>query len=380
MKKNIAAIVSLLLLLSAMSCTHKEIKTVQKKPVRFTIEEQSWGQFEGKAVTLYSLKASNGFEARITNYGATLVSLFVPDKMGRPGDVLLGYNKLEGYLQEGNPYIGCTVGRYANRINLARFELNRNSYTLFANDGRNTLHGGKKGFDKQLWNVKPAVSDSSAALELSLISPDGQEGYPGKLEVRVVFSIDNQYGLKLQYYATTDQPTPVNLTNHAYFNLSAGNSENILDHKLQLVASRFTPVDDQLIPTGAIDSVSGGPMDFTQAKPIGKDINNVKGGFDHNFVLDKKPGEYALVAQLHDPNSGRTMQMFTTEPGVQFYSGNFLDGTLIGKNNRPMPKHHGLCLEAQHFPDSPNQQVFPSTILNPGSTYRQTTVYRFVVE
>ena len=378
MEKSLVHLAVALLFLSGFACKPKPENPANPIPPGFLIEEKAWGELEGKAVSLFILKAPNGFEAHITNYGATLVSLIVPDKEGQPGDVLLGFDQLKGYLQQGNPYIGCTVGRFANRIADARFALNGKTYALFANAGPNTLHGGQRGFDKQLWSAKPLLSDSSAALELSLTSPDGQEGYPGTLQVKVVFSIDKDFGLKLEYFAQTDKPTLVNLTNHAYFNLSAGKSPTILDHDLMFVASQFTPVNNQLIPTGKIDSVKGGPMDFTSAKPVGRDILKVAGGYDHNYVLDKKPGELALAAQLHDPLSGRTMQMFTTEPGVQFYSGNFLDSTLVGKKGLLMPKHHGLCLEAQYFPNAPNEKGFPTTVLQPGSTYRQTTIYRFL--
>ena len=312
---------------------------------------------------------------KILNYGGTVTDIITPDKNGKMGDVVLGYESLDGYLQSGNPYFGCLVGRYANRIANAKFTLDGKEYTLAANNGLNTLHGGLKGFDKVIWNVK-LFNDSG--LLLSYSSKDGEEGYPGSLSVDVMYSLSDDNGLKIEYAAVADKATPVNLTNHCYFNLSAGADSTILDHELMLRATQFTPVNDQLIPTGKIDTVKGNAMDFTSAKKIGKDIAQVAGGYDHNWVFQKPENRFDLVASLYHPPSGRYMEVRTTEPGIQFYSGNFLNGTL--KNTRggvKYVKHAGLCLETQHFPDSPNQPAFPNTILKPGETYQQITVYKF---
>lgn len=346
----------------------------------FSILESNWGEVEGKPIVLYTLMAPNGFTVSISNYGATVVSLLTPDKNGALGDVVLGFGYLDGYLQESNPYFGCTVGRYANRIAKGRFQLNGKSYQLSVNNNGNTLHGGLKGFDKRVWQGTPIKTDSSASLTLALLSPDGEEGFPGNLAASVTYSIDNNFGLKIEYLAQTDQPTPVSFTHHSYFNLSAGQDKDILGHELQLFASRYTPVDAQLIPTGAIEPVRGGPMDFTQFKKIGKDIGKVPGGYDHNFVLDKQNQRLTLAARLRHTGSGRILDMYTTEPAVQFYSGNFLNGTLTGKGNAAYVKHYGLCLEAQRYPDSPNQPAFPNAILLPGQRYTQTTIYRFSAE
>jgi aldose 1-epimerase len=297
-----------------------------------------------------------------------------PDKNGKMGNVVLGYDSLAGYLQIGNPYFGCLVGRYANRIANAKFTLDGKEYPLAANNNGNTLHGGLKGFDKVIWTVK-SVNDSS--LSLSYLSKDGEEGYPANLTANVIYSLMPDNGLKIEYSATTDKATPVNLTNHCYFNLSAGTDSTILDHELMLNADKYTPVNDKLIPTGKIDPVKGGPMDFTTTKKIGRDISQVAGGYDHNWVLNEMGKSFSVASLFHAP-SGRYMEVWTTEPGIQFYSGNFLDGTL--KNTRggaKYIKHAGLCLETQHFPDSPNQPSFPNTILKPGETYTQTTVYKF---
>jgi aldose 1-epimerase len=288
------------------------------------------------------------------------------------GNVILGYDSLAGYLQTGNPYFGCLVGRYANRIANAKFTLDGKEYTLAPNNNGNTLHGGNKGFDKVIWTVK---SFTDTSILLSYLNKDGEEGYPGSLSSDVMYSLDNDNSLKIDYVAVTDKATPVNLTNHCYFNLSAGADSTILDHELMLKAEEYTPVNDKLIPTGKIDKVRGTPMDFTTPKKIGRDLAQVAGGYDHNWALNPD-GDFC--ASLYHAASGRYMTVTTTEPGIQFYSGNFLDGTL--KNTRggaKYIKHAGLCLETQHFPDSPNQPSFPNTILKPGDTYHHTTVYKF---
>ncbi len=337
-----------------------------------------YGTVGTDSVYAYTLKNNRGLKAVITNYGATLIELWTPDRFGKSGDVILGYDSLQGYLQKSNPYFGAVVGRYANRISHARFSLDGKSFNLATNDHGNTLHGGWKGFDKVIWTVNQ-VNDSS--LSLSYSSPDGEEGYPGNLTVKVVYALNFKNELQIDYTALTDQKTPVNLTNHAYFNLSAGLDSTILDEDLTIFSNEYTPVNDSLIPTGEIAPVNHTPMDFQIPKKIARDINQVKGGYDHNFVLKTKSDLiFKHAARLHDPKSGRTMHVFTTQPGIQFYSGNFLDGRLTGHGGKRIVRHGALCLETQHFPDSPNQPGFPNTILEPGQTFHETTFYQFYVE
>jgi aldose 1-epimerase len=351
--------------------------------MKATITEKPFGNYFSAPVIEYTLTNSSGMQAGILNYGGTITKLITPDRNGKMGDVVLGFETFSGYLQKNEPYLGALVGRYANRIANAQFTLDGKTYKLAPNNFGNSLHGGNVGFDKVIWNVEK-IGDSS--LRLSYQSKDGEEGYPGNLNVQVTYTLSPDNSLKIDYTATTDKATPVNLTNHSYFNLSAGNDSTILDHVLQLNADKYTPVNDQLIPTGQIADVKGTPMDFTTAKAIGKDIGNVKGGFDHNWILNKKentPDAYRQqqAATVYDPRSGRFMEVFTTQPGIQFYSGNFLNGSLqVTKRGQLYVSHAGLCLETQHYPDSPNQPSFPSTILKPGETYRQTTVYKFSVK
>jgi aldose 1-epimerase len=341
---------------------------------KMSLTQAPYGTTDGKEVIEYTLTNVNGMRVQILNYGGTLTHLFTPDKTGTYGDVILGYDSLSGYQQTGNPYFGCLVGRYANRIANGKFTLDGKTYTLAKNNNGNTLHGGLKGFDKVVWTAAPA-SDSS--LKLTYDSKDGEEGYPGNLHTEVVYTLTSNNELKIDYTATTDKATPVNLTNHAYFNLSAGTDSTILDHELMLKADKYTIVNDKLIPTGQNPDVVGTPMDFSTSKKIGNDIAKVPGGYDHNWVLDKRGG-LELAGALYHPASGRYMEVLTTQPGIQFYTGNFLDGTLKGtKGGKKYVQHAALCLETQHFPDSPNQPSFPSTILKPGEIYSQTTVYKF---
>lgn len=342
---------------------------------RPAIAVKEYGQAGDSVVREYTLSNAGGMQVSIINYGGIITSLLAPDKNGKISNVVLGYDSLAGYLQKDNPYFGALIGRYGNRIAKARFQLDGKTYTLAANNNPNTLHGGLKGFDKVIWQATP-LGDSS--LQLTYLSKDGEEGYPGNLQVKVVYTLTTGNRLIIQYSATTDKATPVNLTQHSYFNLSGGTDSTILDHELQITAARFTAVDQQLIPTGSLDSVKSGPMDFQQSKRIGRDIGQVAGGYDHNWVLNRNGNDLEKVATLYHAASGRAMDVLTTEPGLQFYSGNFLDGTLLyTKGGAKYVKHAGLCLETQHFPDSPNQPSFPSTILQPGSTYQQTTVYSF---
>lgn len=338
---------------------------------------QKYGSFNGQDVMQYTLTNASGMVVKVLNYGGVITDIITPDRDGNKGNVVLSYDSLAGYLQPGNPYFGTIVGRYGNRIAKATFKLDGETYTLAANNDGNTLHGGLKGFDKQVWKATPQPGDSSIVLEYT--SKDKEEGYPGTLQVQVTYTVTADNALKIEYAATTDKATPVNLTQHTYFNLSAGKEATILDHELQLNAPSYTPVDAKLIPIGKIAPVKGTPMDFTTAKKIGRDIEQVKGGYDHNWVFDKKGFE--TVGSLYDSASGRLMTFATSEPGVQFYTGNFLDGSLTNtRNGVKYGKNAGLCLETQHFPDSPNQPSFPSTILKPGEKYTHTTVYKFSVK
>lgn len=367
--------------ISFTACNNGEKNTTgSNSPAKRTpVSEKPFGQFEGKPVTEYTLSNTSGMQVSISNYGGAISKLIVPDKNGQPGDVVFGFENLEGFLQKTNPYFGGLIGRYGNRIAKARFTLDGQTYMLPANNGENSLHGGEKGFDKVYWNIEKMSGDSS--LKLTYKSPDGEQGYPGNLDVTVLYTLSSANELKIEYNAVTDKPTPVNLTSHAYFNLSAGTDSTILGHELMLNAAQYTPVDEALIPTGKLEEVKGGPMDFNNPKLIGRDITEVKGGYDHNWVLSRKGPGLELAASLYHPGSGRFMEVFTTEPGIQFYSGNFLDGTLTNTKGQTKYGLHGaLCLETQHFPDGPNQPAFPSTLLKPGETYQHTCIYKFSVK
>ena len=324
-------------------------------------------------------------EVKITNYGGIIVSIKVPDKAGNIGDVVLGFDNLENYIKE-SPYFGAIIGRYGNRIARGKFELNGKEYQLAINNGVNHLHGGIKGFDKVLWTAEEVRSDEEVGLRLSYLSPDMEEGYPGNLKVTVEYTLDNENNLEVNYSATTDKPTIVNLTNHSYFNLTADPNNNILGQMLYINADFFLPVDSTLIPTGNKKPVAGSPFDFTESQQIGTRINDENqqlkyaGGYDHCWVLNKNDHELSLAARVIDPESGRTLEVYTTEPGIQFYTGNFLDGSLTGKNGIPYRHRSALCLESEHFPNSPNEPDFPSVVLNPGSEYHSKTVYSFSVE
>jgi aldose 1-epimerase len=338
---------------------------------------------DGRNVDIFTLTNGNGMTVKITTYGATVVSIVVPDRNGQMGDVTLGFDSLEGYLQEGNQFIGATIGRFANRIARGTFTLNGKEYHLGINNGVNHLHGGPLGFDKVLWQAEEPVDANDAKVTMTYVSPDGEEGYPGTMNITIVFTLTDDNELRFEYSAVSDADTLVNLTNHAYFNLDGEGS--ILDHLLQLNASRFTPIDETSIPTGPLVSVTGTPFDFTRPAKIGNRINNDSdeqlkngSGYDHNFVCDTD-GTLAKIATVYSEKSGRVFEVLTTEPGVQFYSGNFLNGTLTGKNGIVYGKRHGFCLETQHFPDSPNQPSFPDTILKADEKFSSTTIYRFSV-
>ena len=333
----------------------------------------------GQEVYRYTLNNSNGMSVSITDFGATIVAIEVPDRDGTTKNVVLGYDHIQPYL-DGTPYFGSTIGRYANRIREGRFELDGESYQLSVNDGDHHLHGGSEGFDNVLWTLRDY---SNEYLEFSYLSADGEMGYPGNLEVRVRFSLTQENELKMDYWAQTDASTPVNLTNHAYFNLSGEVEQGIFNHQLQLMASAYTPVDEGLIPTGEITEVEQTLFDFRTEQSIGERLQAQPSGYDHNFVLDKDGPRneegLLLAATLTDPLSGRQLEVWTTEPGIQFYSGNFLDGTLKLDDSKPISKHGALCLETQHFPNSPNEPAFPSTILHPGEEFRSSTIYGFKV-
>jgi aldose 1-epimerase len=340
--------------------------------------------YAGKPIEMVTLKNSHGLEVQAITYGAIITSIKVPDKAGKIADVALGFDRPEQYWAEPfPPYFGAIVGRYGNRIAKGKFAIAGTSYTLATNNGANHLHGGNKGFDKQLWTVttKDAAGGSSAIF--SRTSPDGEEGYPGALQARVTYTLTEKNELIVDYHATTDKATPVNLTQHSYFNLAGEGSGTILDHELTIDADRYTPVDDTLIPTGELAPVQGTPFDFRKATAIGARIEQANAqlkngkGYDHNWVLNRKAAGLQHAATLRDPKSGRTLDIATTEPGLQFYSGNFLDGTIKGKGGHAYVLRSGLCLETQHYPDSPNKPSFPSTILQPGKTYESRTVFTF---
>ena len=353
-------------------------------PADKTIARTSFGRAGEKTVDLYTLTNVHGIEARIMTYGAALVSLKTPDRAGRLQNIILGFDSLQPYLA-GVPYFGATVGRYANRIAKGRFTLDGKSYPLTVNDGPNTLHGGPQGFDKRVWEAASSQARNGQELRLTYVSADGEEGFPGKLTAHVLYRLTEDDTLVIEYSATTTAPTPVNLANHAYFNLTGDPHNTILEHLLTIPASRFTPVDATLIPTGELRSVAGSPFDFRTPQAIGARIGaedeqlRLGRGYDHNWVLDgAAAGEPRLAAVLTDPGSGRSVEVRTTQPGVQFYSGNFLDGKPSGQGT-VFGHRTALCLETQHFPDSPNQSAFPSTILRPGERYSQTTVLSFRV-
>jgi aldose 1-epimerase len=349
------------------------------------ITSEPWGSVNGHRVELFTLENKNGVEARITTYGGIIVSLKVPDRSGALGDVALGFDKLDDYVKR-NPFFGAITGRYANRIAKGQFTLDGKQYHLAINNGPNSLHGGKSGFDKKVWRAKRITTSSAVGLELSYTSPDGEEGYPGTLACTVTYLLTNDNELRIDYAATTDKATVLNLTNHSYFNLAGEGSGTILDHDITIRADNFTPTDDNLIPTGAIAPVAGTPLDFATPKRIGarideKDFLPLKQGigYDHNFILPPGKG-LRLAAKVHDPKSGRIMEVRTTEPAVQFYTSNHMHKMPACKNGHTYDFRSAFCLETQHYPDSPNHANFPSTVLRPGAKFQSTTVYKFRTE
>ncbi|MHC4624421.1 MAG: aldose epimerase family protein [Planctomycetota bacterium] len=391
MKKNARnAVMTTVLLLTALGfCSCKKQGGAEsesgyaKGKMKMDVKKEVFGKTpDGQEVELHTLTNSNGAKARIMTYGAIVVSLEAPDRNGKLGDIVLGFDTLEDYLKD-HPYFGCVVGRYGNRIGRGRFTLNGVEYKLATNNGENHLHGGIKGFDKVVWNAEPVRLNDAVGVKLTYLSKDGEEGYPGNLSCSVIYTLTNNDELKISYVATTDKPTPVNLTHHSYFNLAGEGAGDILGHDLMLNADRFTPVDAGLIPTGALVSVRGTPMDFMKPMAIGARINQDDEqlkfglGYDHNFVLNKTDDSLTLAATVYEPTTGRVMEIHTTEPGIQFYSGNFLDGSNVGKGGKVYKHRYGFCLETQHFPDSPNKPQFPSVILKPGQRYAHVTVHKF---
>jgi len=343
--------------------------------------------FEGKPVELATLKNAHGVEVQAINYGGIITSMKVPDRTGAIADVVLGFDRPESYWADPPPpYFGAIVGRYGNRLAKAQFALGGKTYKLAANNGVNHLHGGKRGFDKVIWDMATRDTPQGSSVIFTRTSPDGEEGYPGNVHATVTYTLTDKNELIVEYRATTDKATPINLTQHSYFNLAGEGSGDVLAHQLTINADRYTPVDDTLIPTGELAPVAGTPFDFRQATAVGARINGdhpqlkAGKGYDHNWVLNRKGTGPQFAARVTDPKSGRTLEVSTTEPGVQFYAGNFLDGTIKGKGGRPYGHRAGLCLETQHFPDSPNKANFPSTILQPGKVYSSKTVMTFTAK
>lgn len=376
---------SLLIIFSCKPATDPVTEDSDTETNQLSIVKTAYGQTPDGPADLYTITNANGVEAAITNYGGIIVSLIVPDKNGAMGDVVLGFDSLSHYV-EGNPFFGCVVGRYGNRIAKGKFSIDGEEYTLVQNNIGNHLHGGTKGFDKVLWQASEVTKEDAAGVEMTYLSKDMEEGYPGNLNVKLTYWLTNDNEIRIDYEATTDKKTICNLTNHSYFNLAGAGSGDMLGHILMINADQFTPVDETLIPLGEHKSVEGTPFDFRTPTAIGARIEaddeqlKIGGGYDHNYVLNKEGEELELAATVYEPTSGRLMEVYTEEPGVQFYSGNFLTGKNIGKGGKPYPFRHGFCLETQHYPDSPNQPDFPSTILEPGETYQTSTVYKFSVQ
>jgi len=384
MKTNILFL--LLVVLALGACKNTTDKSEKADPTQkkgsLNIASEVFGEAPAGTAHLYTLKNKNGMVVKITNFGGIIQSILVPDKNGEWNDVVLGFDKLEDYINK-HPYFGAIIGRYGNRIAKGKFSIDGEDYTLALNNGPNSLHGGVKGFDKKLWQAKEVKKEDAVGLELSRLSVDFEEGYPGNLEVKITYWLNNRNEILMEYEATTDKKTVCNLTNHSYFNLAGAGSGDILGHELMIKAAHLTPVDETLIPTGELMPVEGTPFDFSTPTAIGarieEDHDQLKfgGGYDHNFALKREGKGMELVASVFEAGSGRLLEVLTEEPGLQFYCGNFLDGSHIGKGGKVYNYRTGFCLETQHFPDSPNQENFPSTILEPGQVYKTKTVYRF---
>jgi aldose 1-epimerase len=368
-------------LFAAASCKNSK---EGKKEIKMEIKKEVVGQVDGKDVMGYTLTNDRGMTARIISYGAIVTHLIVPDKEGNFEDVVLGFSDAESYWTEpylsNCCYLGAIVGRYGNRIAGGKFTIDGKEYQLAINNGPNHLHGGIKGFDKVVWDSDAYETENGPAVKLTYLSPDGEEGYPGNFNIEVIYTLTHDNELQIDYHGTIDKNCPVNITHHGYFNLSGHARRDILNHEVEIFAHRYTVVDETLIPTGELRPVYGTPMNFTEPHTIGSRINEVEGGYDHNYVASKPEDEYGIIARVREPVSGRIMEVYTGEPGVQFYTGNFLDGTIVGKGNIKYNKNWGFCLETQHFPDSPNQPEFPTVLLTPGAEYGYRTVYRFLTD
>ncbi|MBP7497523.1 MAG: galactose mutarotase [Bacteroidales bacterium] len=377
MKINtVLLIISLVILITCKPKNEKDMQTVKKA----TITKESFGKTDsGQEVYLWTIENKKGIKMKVSNYGGIITELYTPDKSGKFEDIVLGYNRLNDYIKE-TPYFGALIGRYANRIAKGQFKLDGKKYLLKQNNNGNHLHGGLKGFDKVVWKAEEINDPNKTGLKLKYLSKDGEEGYPGNLNVTVEYILDDNNQLVINYNATTDKATPVNLTHHSYFNLTGSAKADVLGHKVIINADRYTVVDKNLIPTGVLAKTAGTAFDFTEFHTIGERIAEVDGGYDHNFVLNTNTDKLSLAAKVIEPVSGRTLEVYTTEPGLQFYSGNFLDGSITGKNDIKYNKHYGFCMETQHFPDSPNHPKFPAVILKPGDVYKHTCIYKFSVE
>jgi aldose 1-epimerase len=368
------------------AATAVPVMTGNSRSLESNIGRQPFGSLpDGRDVDLYALTNGSGMRVEITNFGGIVTSLSAPDWHGRLADVVLGFDNLESYLA-GHPYFGAIIGRYSNRIANGTFDLAGRTYTLARNSGGHHLHGGISGFDRALWRARPRSSPDGPQLRLFHVSADGDEGYPGRLEVVVTYTLTNANELRIDCHSTTNEATHVNLTNHSYFNLAGHDNGNILDHVVSINGDRFTPVDSGLIPTGELRDVAGTPMDFRDSVAIGARIDDddeqlrFGHGYDHNLVLNKAGTELSIAARISEPTTGRVLEVLTTEPGVQFYTGNFLEGSLVGKEEAVYDRRCAFCLETQHFPDSPNRPEFPTTVLRPREVYQTTTVYRFRVD
>ena len=359
------------------SCKSSKQEATQQSTDSLSITKTNWGKAGQQDVFLYTLTNKNAVTVKITNFGGIVTEIYTKDKNDSLANIVLGFDSIGPYTRN-HPFFGALVGRYANRIGAAKFTLDGKTYKLNPNNGKNTLHGGLVGFDKKIWEATELKGKDSVALQLTYTSPDMEEGFPGTLKSTITYVLNDSNELKIYYNAETDKPTVINLTNHSYFNLT-GAKENVLNHSMVIYADSITPVNDELIPTGKIESLIGTAFDFTTPHTIGERIDQVTGGYDHNFIINKPKESYGPVALVTDTISGRVLQMFSTEPGVQFYTGNFLDGTLTGHNG-VYNKNWGFCLEAQHYPDSPNRPNFPSVVLRPGEKYYQLTVYKFSVK
>ena len=381
MWRRAAAAAGLACLLAGVSCeTTQPAGPGAEGAKGLRVEKQPYGKLpDGREVDLYTLTNAAGMRVKLITYGALTVGVEVPDRDGKLTDVTLGYATLEGWLDNPN-YFGATVGRYANRIAKGKFILDGSTCTLATNNGENHLHGGVQGFHKVLWDAQPVETDAAVGVRLTYLSKDGEEGYPGNLKVAALYSLTAGNEFKVEFSATSDKPTVVNLAHHSYWNLAGPAAGDILGHVLTVNADRYTPVDAGLIPTGELAAVKGTALDFTAPTAIGKRIGQLEGGYDHNFVLRRDQQALCLAARVVEPTSGRVMEILTDQPGMQFYSGNFLDGSVTGKGGVAYGKHFGLCLETQHFPDSPNQPAFPPVVLRPGETYRHTMVHTFTTQ